>query len=120
MKIPGPDHPIIVTPTEGRVTAQVGDRTIAETTAALGLAEADYPVVQYIPISDVEPGVLRPTDTSTHCPYKGDASYYSIELAGQEWADAAWSYLEPHPAVADIAGYVAFYPDKVQVTVEAR
>ncbi len=115
MKIPGPDHSITVTPTPGRVTARVGDRVIADTAAALDLAEAGYPLVRYLPLADVDAAVLSPTDTVTHCPYKGDASYYSVTVDGEELADAAWTYREPYPAVADIAGCVAFYPDKVTV-----
>lgn len=117
MKLPGPDHPIRIEPTGQRVTVRVGDRVIAATTAALGLAEADYPVVQYIPMTDVDTAVLRPSDTVTTCPYKGDASYYSIVTDDAELTDAVWSYQHPHPAVAPIAGHVAFYPDRVEILV---
>lgn len=120
MKIPGPDHPITIEPTAGRVVVRVGGQIIADSTSALSLHEMNYPAVQYLPIQDVDSARLRPTDTSTHCPYKGDASYYSIvdpAVEGGEIIDAIWTYPEPYPAVAQIAGRVAFYPDKVQISV---
>ena len=105
-KIPGPDHPITVEPTAGQVIARVGDRTIAQTTSALTLREADYPPVQYVPLADVDPAVLRRSDTTTYCPYKGDASYYSLALDGSELTDAVWTYETPYPEVGEIAGHV--------------
>lgn len=117
MKTPGPDHPITITPTGRRVRVHLGGRTIAETGRALDLAEADYPVVRYIPLDDVDPAVLRPTDTVTTCPYKGEAAYYSLVTDAGELPDAMWTYRNPHPAVAPIAGYVAFYPDRVSIVV---
>ena len=117
-KLPGPDHPITVAPEPARVVARVGDRVVADTTAALALREADYPVVHYIPLADVDPSMLRASDTTTHCPYKGEASYYSLDVDGIDLTDAVWTYRTPYPAVAEIAGHVAFYPDKVQVRAE--
>jgi uncharacterized protein (DUF427 family) len=117
-KTPGPDHPISIEPSPGRVIARVGERVIADTAAALTLREADYPPVQYLPLSDVDPAVLRRTDTTTYCPYKGDASYYSLLVDDAELADAVWTYETPYPAVARIAGHVAFYPDRVRVGVQ--
>jgi uncharacterized protein (DUF427 family) len=116
-KIPGPDHPITIEPTGVRVVAWVGADVIAETTRALTLREADYPAVQYIPLEDVDQTLLAANDTQTYCPYKGDASYYSLTLAGGELTGALWSYREPYDAVADIAGHVAFYTDRVEVIV---
>lgn len=116
MKTPGPDHPITIEPNPARVTVRVGDRVVADTTAALNLRESTYPAVPYIPMADVDQSLLRPTDTSTHCPYKGDASYYSITLPDGEITDAIWTYPEPYPAVAEIAGHVAFYATKVEIT----
>ena len=118
VKIPDATHPITVRPTGSRVSVRVGGVTIAETDGALSLAEASYPVVQYIPIADVDPSVLRPTDSQTYCPYKGEASYYSVELPdGRTEPDLIWTYEKPYDAVAEIAGHVAFYPDRAEVTV---
>ena len=119
VKIPGPGHPITVEPNPRRVVARVGEQVIADTTSALTLREADYPPVQYVPVQDVDQASLRRTDTRTHCPYKGDASYYSIVTGAGELTDAVWTYEQPHAAVATIAGHVAFYPDRVQVSEQA-
>lgn len=123
MKTPGPDHPITIEPNPARVTVRVGDQVVADTTAALNLRESTYPAVPYIPLADVDQSLLRETGTSTYCPFKGDASYYTIVLPGTEpdaeLTDAVWIYREPYPAVAEIAGHVAFYPNKVQISEAA-
>lgn len=113
VKIPGPDHPITIVPNRGRVTVSVGGRVVADTTGALTLQEADYPPVQYIPRRDVDMALLERTDHATHCPYKGDAAYYSIPIGGDRSVNAVWSYEAPHDAVAQIKDHVAFYPDRV-------
>jgi uncharacterized protein (DUF427 family) len=115
-KIPGREHPISIEPADRRIIVRVGDRTIADTTAALTLDEAGYKPVHYIPINDVDQTLLRSSSTSTYCPYKGDASHYSIAGPDGEIADAVWSYEHPYPAVAVIAGYLAFYADRVEIT----
>ena len=77
-KTPGPDHPITVEAADIRVVVSAGSKVIADTTAALVLREASYPPVYYVPMADVDQAVLRPSATQTYCPYKGDASYYSV------------------------------------------
>ncbi|WP_197376367.1 DUF427 domain-containing protein [Mycolicibacterium baixiangningiae] len=114
---PTAEHPITVTPTGRRVTVEVNGTVIAETDDALTLQEADYPAVQYIPMRDVAASALVCSDTTTYCPYKGDAAYYHVNAADQTVEDVIWTYGQPYPAVADIAGHVAFYPDKADVTV---
>lgn len=116
IKTPGPDHPITIEPLGERVTVRVGGRVIADSVAALGLSEAGYPAVPYIPLSDIDQTLLRPSETTTHCPYKGDASYYSIVTDDAEITDSVWTYPQPNPAVAAIASHAAFYPDKVEIT----
>jgi uncharacterized protein (DUF427 family) len=116
IKTPGPDHPIVIEQNPERVVVRVGDQVVADTTAALALREANYPAVQYIPLADVDQASLKETETSTYCPYKGDASYYTLVTAGGELTDVIWTYREPYAAVAEIAGHVAFYPDKVSLT----
>jgi uncharacterized protein (DUF427 family) len=81
------------------------------------LREADYPPVQYVPLFDVDAAVIRRTDSHTYCPYKGEASYYSITADDAEIEDAIWTYEQPYPAVAEIAGHVAFYPNRVEISV---
>ena len=114
MKIPGADHPITVQPTHGRVTVRWNGQIIADTTRALTLEEAGFASVQYIPREDVEAGLLEPSPHVTYCPYKGDATYYTLKAPGQRTLNAVWTYQEPFEAVASIAGYLAFYPDRVQ------
>lgn len=116
--VPTADHPIAVEQTQGTVTVRVGDREVARTTSALTLREASYPPVQYVPLADVDPAVLRDSSTTTYCPYKGEASYYSVQAAdGGVLEDLIWTYREPYPAVAEIEGHVAFYPDRAVVDV---
>jgi uncharacterized protein (DUF427 family) len=116
IKIPDSDHPITIEPSKHHVTVHAGDQVIADTTAALVLQEADYPPVYYIPLADVDPALLRSSSTHTYCPYKGEASYYSVAARDGEITDAIWTYPTPYPAVAEIADHVAFYPDRVNIT----
>jgi uncharacterized protein (DUF427 family) len=118
--VPGPDHPITITPTGERVVVTVAGKVVADTTNALSLREATYPVVQYVPLSDVDRSLLERTDTQTYCGYKGDASYYSIPIGGDKSVDAIWEYQDPSEAVAQIKDHVAFYPDRVDsITIGA-
>lgn len=115
---PTEQHPITVAPTGRHVTVRVNGEIVAETDGALTLQESSYPAVQYIPLIDVNRKLLRPTATATYCPYKGEASYYSVvTAAGDTVDDAIWTYEEPYEAVATIAGHVAFYPDKADISV---
>ena len=107
------DHPITISPNPNRVRVNFGGRTVANTTHALSLKEATYPAVQYIPRADVDMSLLTRTQHQTHCPYKGDASYYSIKVDGRVAENAIWTYEQPFPGVAQIAGYMAFYPNRV-------
>ena len=119
VKIPDETHPITVRPTGARVTVRLGDVTVAETDNALSLAESTYPVAQYIPLADVDQSLLQRTKTQSYCPYKGDASYYSVTTPdGTTEADVIWTYEQPYDAVKEIAGYVAFYPNRAEITVE--
>jgi uncharacterized protein (DUF427 family) len=113
IRIPGPDHPITVTPTKGRVTVLVGGKLIADSREALTLQEANYPPVQYIPRVDVDMSQLQRTTHSTYCPYKGECVYYSIPAGGERSVNAVWSYEAPYAAVLAIREHLAFYPDRV-------
>jgi uncharacterized protein (DUF427 family) len=115
---PGPDHPITISSTGRRVVVRAGDQVIAETDRALTLEEANYGPVQYIPLEDLDPAVLRPTDHETYCPYKGEASYYTVTTPAGELENVIWTYAEPYEAVSEIAGHAAFYADRVELTVE--
>jgi uncharacterized protein (DUF427 family) len=118
IKHPGPEHPITVTPNTSRVVVSLGGRVIADTTEALTLQEASYPAVQYIPRKDVDMALLARTDHATYCPYKGDASYFSLPLGGERSANSVWTYEAPYEAVAAIKDHLAFYPDRVDAIEE--
>ena len=111
--LPGPDHPILIERNPARVVVSVAGRVIADTRNALRLREAAYPPVQYIPGKDVDFSQLERTDHVTYCPYKGDCSYYSVSAGGKKSMNAVWSYDNPFPAVSQIKGHVAFYPERV-------
>lgn len=118
MKLPGPDHPIEIAPHPRRVRVVFNGRTVADTTRALVLKETTYKPVFYIPREDAQMDLFERTDHATHCPYKGDASYYSIKVGDKEAANAIWSYETPFPAVGEIAGRLAFYPNRVDAIEE--
>jgi uncharacterized protein (DUF427 family) len=113
MKIPGPDHPISIEANLSRVVVTVGGQVIADTRAALTLREASYPAVQYFPREDVDMAALTRSEHTTYCPYKGEASYYSIPAGGDRSLNAVWTYETPFEAMAQIKEYVAFYPNRV-------
>jgi uncharacterized protein (DUF427 family) len=113
MKIPGPDHPISIDANRSRVVVTAGGKVIADSRDALTLREASYPAVQYIPRRDVDMAALTRSEHTTYCPYKGDASYYSIAAGGDRSRNAVWTYETPFEAMAQIKDYVAFYPDRV-------
>ena len=96
-----------------RVTVCFGGEVIADTSAALELFEETHNPVFYLPKVDVRMDLLVESTRSTHCPFKGDARYWSIRVGGREAKDAVWAYDTPLASVARIAGHVAFYPDRV-------
>jgi uncharacterized protein (DUF427 family) len=118
MKQPGSDHPITIEKNPRRVRVLVGGVIVAETTRALTLKEATLPPVQYIPREDAQMDLFERTEHTSHCPYKGDAAYYTVTAGGIVAKNAVWTYEEPHPAVREIAGRLAFYPNKVDAIEE--
>ena len=118
MEKPGSDHPIAIEPNPHRVRVVLGGMIVAETTRALTLREAHLPPVQYIPREDAQMDLFERTERTTHCPYKGDAHYYTVTAHGLVADHAAWTYETPLPAVSRIAGYLAFYPNKVDAIEE--
>ena len=97
IKIPGPDHPIEIQSNPSRVVITVGGKVIADTVEALTLSEASYAAVQYIPRRDVDMTALARSDHTTYCPYKGEASYFSIPIGGERSTNAVWTYETPLP-----------------------
>jgi uncharacterized protein (DUF427 family) len=113
MKLPGPDHPITIAPNAKRVRVVFNGRVVADTTRALTLTEASLRPVQYIPRADADVSLFARSAHTTHCPYKGDAAYYSLTVDGRTAENAVWTYEEPYPAMAQIKEHIAFYPDRV-------
>lgn len=115
VKTPSPDHPITIERNPDRIIITFARQIIADTKDGLILKEADYPPVHYIPLKDVNVPLLKRTDHTTYCPYKGDCSYYTI-VVGKDGENAVWQYDKPYEAVAAIKDHVAFYPDRVEIT----
>jgi uncharacterized protein (DUF427 family) len=113
VRIPGPDHPITISPAEGKLRVTVAGRIIAESSRALRLDENGYPPVYYLPRNDADSSLLVRSEHSTYCPYKGDCTYYSIPTGGAKSQNAVWTYETPYEAVASIKDYLAFYPSRV-------
>lgn len=118
IRIPGPDHPITIEPNPDRVTVKLGDKVIADSRNALTLREASYPAVHYIPRADVDMALLEPSTHQTYCPYKGDASYFSVRGGDARLTNSVWSYEHPYDAVAAIADHLAFYPDRFAISAD--
>jgi uncharacterized protein (DUF427 family) len=118
IKLPGPDHPITIAATTMRVVVFVAGRVVADSRRALTLREAAYSPVHYIPRRDVDMSLLARTDHVTYCPFKGDCAYYSIPIGGERSTNAVWTYEQPYPAVTEIDGHLAFYPDRVDSIAE--
>lgn len=115
IRVAGPDHPIDITPADGRVIVRVDERVVVDTRRALRLKEASYPAVFYVPREDAEMDVLIKTEHHTWCPYKGEASYFSLPGDSEGAVNAVWSYETPHDAVAAIRDHLAFYPERVTI-----
>jgi uncharacterized protein (DUF427 family) len=118
MKVPGPDHPISIEPHPQRVRVMFNGRAVADTTRAMTLRETTYKPVFYIPREYADMTVFERTSHSTHCPYKGDASYYTIRVGDRVSENAIWSYEAPFSAMAEISGRLAFYPNRVDAIEE--
>ena len=118
IKIPGPDHPIAVARNPNQVIVTFAGHVIADTREALTLKEASYPPVFYIPRQDIHMALLQRTEHATYCPYKGDASYFTLAAGGRAAANAVWTYEHPHPAMTVIKDHLAFYPDRVDAIEE--
>lgn len=108
-----PDHSVTLEPVAGSVQVEAFGQVVAETVAAIWLKESRYPPVIYVPRGDVRFDLLQDSDNSTYCPFKGTARYWSLLVGDDFVGDAVWGYDQPYDEVADLADYVAFYPDRV-------
>jgi uncharacterized protein (DUF427 family) len=110
-----PAHRISIEPFDGTVTVFFSDATLASTDKALVLREGNYPPVFYIPFADVRFEFLKRSATSTHCPFKGNASYWNAKVEGEAVDDVMWAYERPYDETATIRDHAAFYSNKVRI-----
>jgi uncharacterized protein (DUF427 family) len=115
---PGPDHPITLEHPRERIVVMAEGHVVAHTTHPILLQEAQYPAVWYVPRKDVDLNALERSDHTSWCPYKGLCHYYSIK-GSAKGKNAVWTYEEPPPSMAEITGFMAFYPDRVDA-IEVR
>jgi uncharacterized protein (DUF427 family) len=111
-------HTITITPTEALIEVRIDGELLATSARALRLSETGLPDRYYVPKDDVALLRFRPTSFSTTCPFKGESSYWSIEVAGRTHDGIVWAYEDPIPDAAAIAGHLSFYPDRAEVTVD--
>jgi uncharacterized protein (DUF427 family) len=111
-------HQITITPADAHVEVTLGGVKLADSAQAMLLAETGLPARYYLPRQDVRTELLRPTSSQTTCPFKGQASYWSADVAGEVHEDVVWSYESPIPEAAGIAGLMCFYNDRVELAVD--
>jgi len=114
------DHPIVIEPAAMRVRVFAMGRQVADTVRALALQEPGHPSALYLPREDVDMTLLKRGAHTTVCPDKGIASYYAIEVGGDCFADAGWSYEDPKPMAEKIRGFISFHPNLVFVDQPAK
>ncbi|WP_446719164.1 DUF427 domain-containing protein [Halocynthiibacter sp. C4] len=106
---------ITITKADTTYVVRAGGAVIGESQNALILKEGSLAPVAYFPREDVAMAMLEPSDHTTHCPWKGNASYFSIHTKSTVIKNAVWSYEEPLESVEEIAGYLAFAGENVAV-----
>ncbi len=109
---------LTIEPGRKRIRAVLGGTTVAESDRALVMHETGYRPVTYIPREDVRMDLLRPSEQHTHCPFKGDASYWTAEIGGRRFENVAWSYDDPYEEAAVVGGHIAFYWDRLDAWLE--
>ena len=108
-----PEHTVRLEPAAGTVTVILNGQTIAETSHAVAVHEADYPPVHYLPRDSLKGVEIQRTERHTQCPFKGEASYYSLVQGGRRVENAIWSYEAPYDEVEALKDRIAFYPNLV-------
>lgn len=108
------DKRISISPVSGTVEILSDGEVLASSRQALVLQEKGYSPRYYIPAMDVRTERLLPSETRTHCPYKGDAEYFHFETSGGLLSDVAWTYPEPNAEVRDISGHIAFHQEALE------
>lgn len=117
-RIDGPAHRILVQDHPRRIRIRFGGRTIVDTIGARLLHESNLLPAVYVPMADVDADVLTRTEHTTHCPFKGDATYWTVRVGDQVAENVMWGYEDPDEGVAGIDGYVAFYLDRMDEVLE--
>ncbi|MCR9258448.1 MAG: DUF427 domain-containing protein [Pseudomonadaceae bacterium] len=115
-----PGYQVKITPLQDEVTVEVNNQVIAHSKQAVLVEETKHKPVWYMPLADIDADVLQTSETSTYCPFKGQASYRSVAVAGETIEDAIWVYEKPFDECAAIAGYASFYTNKVQLKVAGQ
>jgi uncharacterized protein (DUF427 family) len=110
-----PDHRITLETAPRRWRAEFAGHVIADSDQAVVLSETGFPPRIYFPREDVAMEYMSRTDAATHCPYKGDAAYYTLLMDGQFAENGVWTYEQPLEGMERIAGMLSFYPDRVNV-----
>lgn len=113
-------HKITISPEDLHVQVAVNGEKIAESTRPVLLEETGLPIRYYLPREDVRLDLLRPTSHETTCPFKGQASYWSVVTGDEVHDNLAWSYEEPIPQAEGVAGLICFYNERVDLTVEGE
>lgn len=101
-------------PVPQRLRVYFQDQLIADTQAGYRVLETSHPPVYYFPPNDIQPGVLQPSPRGSFCEWKGQATYWTVQVGETVATDAAWSYAAPTLDFAAIQGYVAFYASRMQ------
>ncbi len=115
-----PGHTISIAPTAVHVEVRLGGRLLADTHRAMKLDETGLPARYYLPPDDIQMALLRPTAFHTTCPFKGEASYWSLDLDGETYDGIVWSYEAPTAQAAEVRGMLSFYPDRTEITVDGQ
>jgi uncharacterized protein (DUF427 family) len=113
-----PYHRVDILASSRHIRVELDGVTVAESRSPHILYETSLPPRYYLPITDVRMDLLRPSDTQTHCPYKGTAGYWSLEVNGRTYEDLVWIYRTPLPESQKIAGLACFYNEKVDLYVD--
>jgi uncharacterized protein (DUF427 family) len=113
-------HTVTTTPSTHHVEVRLGDQVVASSDRPVLLDETGLPTRYYLPKDDVRMDLLTATSFHTTCPFKGEASYWSLQTDGETHDGIVWAYESPLDAVSEIAGYLSFYPNRVQVTVDGQ
>ena len=115
-----PGHTVSIVPAVAHVEVRLGGLLLAATDRAMKLDETGLPVRYYLPPDDVRMDLLRPTTFHTTCPFKGEATYWSLDIEGVTHDGIVWSYETPMAQATEVRGMLSFYPDRTELTVDGQ